>query len=771
MKNKLSSTVIALFLFFTTQVHSNPINKINFIGLNTSSETSLLDILPFEIGQDFSSISSDKIIKELFATGYFSDISITKDKNDLNIILKENPYVKYFLIDYIKPPFLSNWFKSEPEFLPQEALDNLVANNNLSAGEIFNKSKLSEFIIALKSKFKEAGFYNVSIKEDVETDKQNRTGISLEITQGESATIEYLKISGATEFPQKDLLNLIPIGKPNTFIVNFFTKKDNYTDSGLGKGIQLLTDHYLNAGYLDFKITGVDSKLNDAKTKISIDIQISEGTQYKLGVVTFSGELGAKTPSDLSKLLDIDTGDVFNRQLVVNDIQKITDLYADQGYAFVDIKPITKDFLDSININIQISLNKKVYVNRIIISGNTRTQDEVIRREIGISEGALYSKSELRDSVVKLRRLGYFSKVEMDASEVLGSPDKMDIRVAVTETQTGAVSFSVSHSNNYGISLGAGIKEKNIFGSGNTLNTELKLSESLNKLSFYFENPNFNNENHSINYGFFLSELNDDDVMNKSYEISTKGINIGYGIPLADVTKLNTKLEYTKNKIKCGVDFSATGYEPIQCLKSNNDELKISLKWNENTLNDYLYPTKGANNSIGVNLALPVGDYRYINLNASHTSYKPLSDELTFKLTGDMALATGYDSKELPFHKRYFAGGSGSIRGFGNKTLGPLYPNNSAKGGEFSILGSANIIAPAYLFDDSGNMRLSAFIDAGNIYEKTSNIKLGDIRMSAGFGFAYLSPIGAIGMYLSTPILKKTGDVVDNFGFTLGTGF
>tara|TARA_B100000795_G_scaffold121850_1_gene90693 strand:- start:1983 stop:4298 length:2316 start_codon:yes stop_codon:yes gene_type:complete len=771
MKNKLISAAIVLFLFFTTQAHSNPINKINFIGLNTSSESSLLEILPFEIGQDFSSISSDKIIKELFATGYFSDISITKDKNDLNIILKENPYVKYFLIDYIKPPFLSNWFKSEPEFLPQEALDNLVTNNNLSAGEIFNKSKLSEFILSLKNKFTEAGFYNVTIKETIETDKQNRTGISIEIIQGESATIGSLTISGANEFSQKDLLNLIPIGKPNIFFVNFFTKKDNYSDGDLDQGIKLLTEYYLNAGYLDFKITGVDSKLNDENTKISIDIQISEGAQYKLGVVTFSGELGAKTPSDLSKLLDINTGDVFNRQLVVNDIQKITDLYADQGYAFVDIKPITKDFLDSVNINIQISLNKKVYVNRIIISGNTRTQDEVIRREIGISEGALYSKSELRDSVVKLRRLGYFSKVEMDASEVENSPDKIDIRVAVSETQTGAVSFSVSHSNNYGISLGAGVKEKNIFGSGNTLNTELKLSESLNKLSFYFEDPNFNNENHSVSYGFFLSELNDDDVMNKSYEISEKGINIGYGIPLSDVTKLNTKLEYTKNKIKCGVDFSATGYEPTQCSSLINDELKISLKWNENTLNDYLHPTKGTNNSIGVNLALPVGDYRYIDLNASHTSYRPLGNELTFKLTGDFALATGYDSKELPFHKRYFAGGSGSIRGFGSKTLGPLYPNKSAKGGELSILGSANIIAPAYLFDDSGNMRISAFIDAGNIYEKTSNIKLEDIRMSAGFGFAYLSPIGAIGMYLSTPILKKTGDVIDNFGFTLGTGF
>ena len=184
-----------------------------------------------------------------------------------------------------------------------------------------------------------------------------------------------------------------------------------------------------------------------------------------------------------------------------------------------------------------------------------------------------------------------------------------------------------------------------------------------------------------------------------------------------------------------------------------------------------MYPTNGSNNSINLGIALPGGDYRYYSLNASHQSYAPLNKKLTLKLTGDLGLSSGYSGKELPFYKRYFAGGSGSIRGFGNKTLGPLYLNKKAKGGELSILGSANIVSPAIFFEDTDKMRMSAFIDTGNIYKKASDISLDDLRMSAGFGFAYLSPIGAIGMYWSTPLLKKSGDVIENFGFTLGTGF
>ncbi|MFL2507891.1 MAG: BamA/TamA family outer membrane protein [Candidatus Pseudothioglobus sp.] len=256
-----------------------------------------------------------------------------------------------------------------------------------------------------------------------------------------------------------------------------------------------------------------------------------------------------------------------------------------------------------------------------------------------------------------------------------------------------------------------------------------------------------------------------------SYEINTQGLSFGYGVPLSDSTRVNTSLEYSNNEVKCSSLFAGSGYEPSQCALSKNDELKTNIDWSKNTLNNYLYPTDGTKNSVNIGISLPPSDYKYYSLSGSHLSYRPISDVTTLKLTGDVNIARGYSDDNLPFYKRYFGGGSGSVRGFGNKTLGPIYPNGNAKGGEVSLLGSANLITPAFFFDNNENMRMSVFIDAGNIFDKTSNIDLGDIRMSAGFGFAYLSPIGPIGAFISTPILKKAGDDIEEFGFSLGTGF
>ncbi|MGE4575482.1 MAG: outer membrane protein assembly factor BamA [Candidatus Pseudothioglobus sp.] len=771
MKNKLIKFTFLLTLFFSIQVSANPINKINFVGLNFNSESTLLKIIPFKIGQNFSSSVSDQIIEVLFKTGYFSDIKIVKGDNDLTITLKENPYVKYFDININTGSGLAAWLKNEKEFLTANALTEYAEENKLSAGNIYTKTKLADFVAFLEVKFLESGYYNVEIDSTLDLDQQNKIGIELDITQGNKATIGSLKISGATQFSEKELLKLFKIGEADMSLINYFTNKDRYSDAELTQGLDLITNTYFDSGYLDFKVVNVETNLSEDKEKIFIDIEISEGIQYKLGQVSFEGELGNFSLEDLNGAINMNKGDVFNRNSIINDIQKLTDMFADQGYAFVDINPITSDFLDSVNVNFNISLNKKVYVNRISISGNTRTQDEVIRREIGVSEGGLYSRSALRDSLLKLRRLGYFSDVQFSTFKVEGMPDKIDLSFIVEETQTGALSFSLSHSNNYGMSVGAGIQEKNIFGSGNTLNADLKISNSFNKLSFYFMNPNFNDEGHSVSIGAFKSEINDDDITENSYEIDTTGLTLGYGIPLAKDTRLNTKLEYSKNKIKCGALFSGSGYELSQCATANKDEFKLNVNWNKSTLNNYLYPTEGSSNDFAVGISLPLGDYRYYNFSGNHSSYTPINENVTLKLTGNFDLGKGYSGKELPFYKRYFGGGSGSVRGFGNKTLGPLYPNGTAKGGELSLLGSANLITPAFFFDNNENMRLSAFIDAGNIYEKSSNLKLGDLRMSAGLGFAYLSPIGSIGFYVATPIMKKSGDTIEDFGFSLGTGF
>ena len=771
MKNILIKFLALLFLFFTTQVYSNPISKINFIGLNNSSESSLLEVIPFEIGQNFSPYASDKIIESLFKTGLFENISIIENDNSLNISLKENPNIKYFEIKLNDDAVFSNWIKGEKMYFTSEALKELQNENQLSTGDIYTKRKLTEFVSLLESKYSESGYYNSQISQSISIDDQNRAGIELDITQGDRVKIDTFTIIGSNKITEKDLLKLFKIGEADMALINYFTNKDNFTDAEFARGIDLITNAYFDSGYLDFKILNIDSTLDENKEKISISIEITEGIQYKLGEVSFDGELGKTKLADLNNAISLNKGEVFNRNSIIQNIQSLTDVFADEGYAFVEINPVTSEFLDSVNINFLITLNKKVYINRITILGNTRTQDEVIRREIGVSEGGLYSRSMLRKSLLKLRRLGYFSDVQITTAEVEEMPDKIDISFAVVETQTGSVSFSMSHSNNYGVSFGAGIQEKNIFGSGNTLNAELKVSESFNKISFYFMNPNFNDEGHSISIGAFKSEIDNDDVAENSYEIDSTGLSFGYGVPLSDNTRINSNLEFSKNDIKCSSLFSGIGYESSQCATKSNDEFKANLNWNKNTLNNYLYPTEGQSNSLKAGISLPLGDYRYFNISADHASYAPINNNTTLKLTGNLNLSKGYSGKELPFYKRHFGGGSGSVRGFGNKTLGPLYPNGKAKGGELSILGSANLITPAFFFEDNEKMRMSVFIDAGNIYEKSSNIKLGDIRMSAGFGFAYLSPIGSIGAFMSTPILKKSGDIIEDFGFAIGTGF
>jgi len=771
MKIKITQFLILLFFFYTTQAFSNPINKISFIGLNNTIESTLLKTLPFKLGQNFSNDTSDKISKSLLKTGYFSDISVVKNSNNLIITVKENPYVKYFDVNLSSKFSWKSWLSGEEQFFTEAEINEYIKRSELSPGDIYSKVKFNDFILSLENEYIASGFFNIEINQNIEIDSENRIGIDLSLTQGTKATISSMSILGLEKFGEKNLLKLFKLGESDFFMLNFFTQKNQYSDIEFNNGLKALNNFYLNSGYLDFQIVNVNKKLSSDQKELSIEIQISEGIQYKLGSVSFTGDLGNQTNKTLDSLLKIKEGDIFNRESVIKDIQTITNIYSDQGYAFVDIKPITSDFLDSVNVEIDISLNKKVYINRITISGNTRTQDEVIRREIGISEGGLYSRSTLNASIRKLRNLGYFSNVEMNVSPLEGIKDKLDLHFAVEETKTGSISMSVSHSNNYGVSLGAGIQEKNIFGSGNTLNADLKLSESFNRVSFYFEDPYFNKDNHSISYGAYISELKDNSVIVNSYEVNTKGISLGYGVPLTENTRLNTKIEYSKNTVKCGLGFASSSYELSQCALKDTDDLKISVNWSESTLNHYMYPTNGKSNVLGLNLGLPISDYGYFKMNANHSSYTPINENLTLKLTGDLGVAGRLSGKSLPFYKRFFGGGSGSVRGFGNRSLGPLYPNNEAKGGELSILGSLNLIAPAYFFGDADKMRMSAFIDAGNIFDKNSNLKLGDIRMSTGAGFAYLSPIGAIGMYWSTPILKKTGDTIENFSFTLGTGF
>jgi len=587
MKKILIQISLILGTLLSFSLNAAPIKSIEILGLSAISRGTVLSYLPVEVGDEYNKQVSTQIIRSLYKTRFFKDIEVSQDNQVLKIKLQENPHIKYVdIVNY------------SDKVINEESIKQILKSMRLSQGNIFNKRQLDKFITQLEGTYISKGYYGIKITKTIETDIQNRVGIELDIDEGEVARINSMKITGAKINEEEDLLDLFEIGEPSFFIINYFTKKDHYSKVALDAGIEAMKSFYINSGYLDFKVEKIKTELSENKQSIDINIQIIEGEEYKIGTIQFTGDLLNQSISDLKALLTISEGNVFKRKKVIESVQAITDVFADQGYAFATVNPVSSE--DSkkhtIDLNIKISLNKKVYINRITIIGNTRTQDEVIRREIGINEGGLYSNTELDESIKKIKRLGFFSDVKMEVLKLKGFKDKIDLHFSVEETKTGTFSVGISHSNSSGVSFNVGIKEKNFLGTGNTLNAALSQSEAVQEASFYFVDPYFTQDKHSISYGVFTKSLDGASLDVSSYKIDEIGGSLGYGIPTTESTRINADLALSSRDIVCGTTFAGSGYEPTQCSNGDKTEIKTNLNWSFNSLDDYNFPTEGQKN-------------------------------------------------------------------------------------------------------------------------------------------------------------------------------
>lgn len=764
MKKTTLQLLISASIFSASTALADPIKSIEILGLDSISRGTVLSYLPVETGDDYNKQVSGQIIRDLYKTSFFKDIEVSQADQVLKITLLENPHIKFVdVLNY------------SDKVIDEDSLNQILKNMDLAQGKIFNQQKLDKLISQIKASYISKGYYSIKINKKIETDTQNRVGIELDITEGEVARINSMKITGGNIHDEDDLLDLFDIGEADFFIMNYFTEKDHYSKVALDAGIESIKSLYINDGYLDFTINKIQTKLSDNKENIDIDIQISEGPQYKVGAIAFTGDLLNQSIKDLNELLSIKKGDVFKRKKVIESIQAITDVFADQGYAFAKVDPITTEDTKThaINLTIDITLNKKVYINRITIVGNTRTQDEVIRREIDINEGGLYSNTELDESINKIKRLGFFADVKMEVSRLKGFDDKINLHFSVEETKTGAITMGISHSNGSGTSFEVGINERNFLGTGTTLNAKMANSSAVKEFNFYFSDPYFNEDKHNISYGLFSKKIENLEGVG-DYKINTFGGSLGYGIPITSSTRIGSELKFSSSDVTCTPEFTLL---EAQCASTDKTEVKTKLNWSDNTLNDYNYPTDGHSTSANFDLALPIADFRYYKLDLNHRNYLPFGDGLTLKTNGNLGLAQGYGGKELPFFKRYYGGGSSSVRGFDFNSLGSKYidsngvSTDTSMGGELSILAGASVISPMDFINDSKNMRMSAFVDAGGIYEKVNDISLDDLRVSAGVAFSWLTPVGPLGVYAAKPLIKKSNDKTKTIEFTLGTSF
>jgi outer membrane protein insertion porin family len=764
MKKTILQLLISVSIFSASTALADPIRSIEILGLDSISRGTVLSYLPVETGDDYNSQISGKIIRDLYKTSFFKDIEVSQVDQILKITLKENPHIKYVdVLNY------------SDKVIDEDSLKQILKNMDLSQGNIFSKRQLDKLIGQLEASYISKGYYGIRINKKIEVDTQNRVGIELDISEGDVARISSMVVTGSKVHDEDDLLDLFEIGEADFFIMNYFTKKDHYSKIALDAGIEAMKSLYINSGYLNFKINKVATELSEDKQNIAIDIQINEGEQYKVGSITFTGDLLNQSIEELRELITIKKDDIFERIKVIESIQAITDVFADQGYAFAKINPITSEDAKThvIDLNIDVALNKKVYINRITIVGNTRTQDEVIRREIGINEGGLYSNTELDESIKKIKRLGFFSDVKMEVSKLKGFSDKINLHFSVDETKTGSITMGISHSNESGTSFEVGVNERNFLGTGTVLNAKISNSEAVKEFKFYFSDPYFTMDKHSVSYGVFSKQVENLEGVG-DYKIDTFGGSLGYGTQITKDTRIGSELKISSSDIECTVAFALL---EAQCSSTDKFGAKVNLNWSSNTLNDYNHPTDGYSTGVNFDITLPIADFRYYKLDLNHRNYTPFGNGLTLKTNGTLGLAKGYGGKELPFFERYYGGGSSSVRGFDFNSLGAKYIDSNgnltetSKGGELSILSGISIISPMNFVSDSKNMRMSAFIDAGGIYEKVNDISFNDLRVSTGVAFSWLTPIGPIGIYAAKPLVKKSDDNTKTVEFTLGTSF
>ncbi|MCK5191105.1 MAG: outer membrane protein assembly factor BamA, partial [Methylococcales bacterium] len=412
---------------------------------------------------------------------------------------------------------------------------------------------------------------------------------------------------------------------------------------------------------------------------------------------------------------------------------------------------------------------KRVYVRRINMAGNTKTRDEVLRRELRQMESSWASTSKIERSKIRLERLGYFDEVNVETPPVVGTSDQIDVNYTVVEKSSGNLSAGVGFSQNQGIVFNANVSQDNVFGSGKRVDLSFNNSDVLTRYSFGYTDPYFTLDGVSLGYnlGYSARDADEDNISNYSTDVINTGLN--FGIPLNEHDRLRFNLDLKHTKLNTS---SNSSNEVNQFVIDNDDKyltLTTSVGWTHDTLNRALFPSEGGQQKLSALATVPGSDLEYFKISYKHQRYFPIAKDITFRLLGEAAYGDGYgDTEDLPFFEHYFAGGVHSVRGYNDNTIGPRDSRGDAFGGSTKIIGKAELFFPVPFVEDVKSIRIGSFVDAGTV---SDGFEIGDLRYSVGLSGEWLSPFGALAVSFAIPVNAGDDDDEQFFQFSFGSGF
>ena len=777
MKRFLSHFVYSIFLLtFSAQVYgqsvfpregvpagvfSIKVEDIRLEGLQRIEPGTVFSLIDIDLNEVIDRERVSFVIKRLFKSGFFEDVQVFLEGSSLIVSLKERPSIGSIAISGTK------------EF-DQDTLLTALKKIGLKESQIFNRNLLEKAEQALKNQYLSRGKYNVKVDTVISPLLRNRVAVAIKIEEGNDARISKINIYGAKIVKEEELLKLFSLRTKNW--LSWYTKSNQYSREKLDGDIEVLRSFYLDRGFLKFEVKSKQVSLSPDRTQVYISILIDEGDVYSVGSVEVQGDLFSQEEY-FDSTIPLKSKEIFSNINLQNSIQIIRDRLGDFGYAFARVYPDI-NFIDEekiVNFKINVNSGNRVYVRRIIISGNAKTRDEVIRRELRQLESAWYDAEAIRLSRSRIDRLGYFQSVELNTLPVGENQDQVDIDLEVEERPLGSISAGLGFSSSENIVLTAGVSQQNFLGSGTNVSFQVNTSDISQTYAFSYTNPYWTDDGVSRTFNIYTRKFDANQISSLGdYQTDSKGIGVRFGIPFTEFDKIffGTKYEATEIILGTSPPSRFAKYCEPYLPNCDTDSFVISLGWSRDTRDNGLAPTRGTLQRANIDFATPLGQVEYARLTYEIQWFKKLMDNITYATN----LETGYGhplgGSEYPIFRNFYAGGIGSLRGFANRSIGEKDETDGySVGGTKKLVVNNEILFPLPGMTRDRTIRIFGYFDAGSIWGESQEISFEELRASVGIGFNWFSPVGPLKISFGKPIRKKDGDEVQTVQFQLGTSF
>ncbi len=734
------------------------VEDIRVEGLQRIAPGTVFNHLPVKVGDRFNDFESERAIRALFKSGFFRDIRLERDNGILVVQVEERPAVASIKVQG------NDDIDSEP------LLDSLE-DIGLAEGRVFNRSLLEKVEQELERQYFSRGKYGVKIETTVTPLERNRVGILIDVSEGVVARIKQINIVGNTVFDDDTLLDEFEQKVPGW--LSFYTKDDQYSRQKLAADLEVLRSYYQDRGYVKFNVDSTQVSITPDKKDIYITINITEGEQYHVSDIKLSGDLVVPA-EELFPSFRINAGDTFSRKKVTSTVSRISDYLGNEGYAFANVNtiPDIDEETRKVSLTFFVDPGKRVYVRRINFAGNTKTRDQVMRQEMRQMEGGWFSAKKVERSRTRLQRLGYFSEVNVETPAVPGTTDQVDVNYSIAERPSGSISVGVGFSQTSGVLLNGSISQDNFLGTGRRVSASVNNS-SVNKIfSFSYNNPYYTVDGVSRGFGAFFRQTNAQQANLARYSTDTYGANVIYGFPVNEFDTFNFDLKADSLKIT-GSSFSSA--QITDFIAEHGEEfnsLTLVGSFSHDTRNRRIFPSSGGVQSISLETKVPGSELEFYKVNLRAQHFVPLTRLFVLSSKLQLGWGDGYgDFDNLPFFQNYYAGGTRSVRGYRDFSLGPQDSNGDPLGGSLRTVGNMEIVFPPPFMAESQSVRLSLFYDVGNVFASADDFSGDELRMSAGLAAVWLSPVGPLSISVAQAFNEQSTDDTQFFQFNLGAGF